>query len=119
MAMGQCPPGRIQIEKLDGTQPVWRKCTGEVAAGDDHAGAPPAIPETVETTPTSVNGQFLSDGGGRISDFRNNFLQFLMGDVEMLRPVADLVGFIHIDFAAVRLISFGEIVGHCASPCGL
>src|SRR5262245_46213042 len=45
--------------------------------------------------------QFLADGGGRITDLIDQFLQLLLVHAQLLGPILDLVRLVHVDLAAV------------------
>src|SRR3954469_7982154 len=60
--------------------------------------------------------QFFANRGGRIAYFVDGLLQLVLGDTKLLGPILDLVIFVHVDFATVALVPFGEIVAHRPPP---
>ena len=64
----------------------------------------------------SSDAQLLANGCSRVSDLIDRALQFVPGDPESLEPILDLEVLAHVDLAAIRLISLGEVIHRSASP---
>src|SRR6266545_989111 len=80
----------------------------------------PMGPEEIASIPRAFGShrQFLADGGGRIPDLIDGLLQHFPGHAELPCPVLDLVGFLHVDFAAVLRPSARQIT-HPSPPAQL
>jgi hypothetical protein len=62
------------------------------------------IPSRTRQGVALLLSKLLPDRGGRVDDLVHRFLKLLAAHAEMLGPIADLMFFVHRDFAAVGVI---------------
>lgn len=67
---------------------------------------------------TCLFAQLLTDCSCGVAHLIDCFLKLLTGYAERMGPVLQLVSLMHVYFAAVGLISLGEIISHVCPPFG-